>query len=85
MTKEKLEQWSAMDIRSIPREDLVEIRTVHIDPFADLEERRDGYFDQVKNPYCFLCDNTPVKISFSDEKYTLYARLARYFSAHKQE
>lgn len=79
-----LEELSQMDITSVLRENLVDIRSVKVDPFASVEVRIDCFFNQIKNPYCFLYDSTPVRISFSDEEHTLRERMTRYFVSRKQ-
>lgn len=79
-----LEHWSQMDITSIPREELVDIRSVRVDHFAPVEVRLSCFLSQIKNPYCFLYDSTPVRISFSEEDHTLQERMIRYFVSRKQ-
>ena len=53
MRIKNLEELSRMDITSVSRENLVDVRTVKVDSFASLEVRIDGFFNQIKNPYCF--------------------------------
>ena len=79
-----LEQWSQIDITSIPREELVDIRSVKVDHFMPIEVRISYFLNQIKNPYCFLYDSTPVRISFSEEDHTLQERMTRYFVSRKQ-
>ena len=79
-----LEKLSQMDITSISRENLVDIRSVKVDSFAPLEVRLSCFFNQIKNPYCFSYDSTPVRISFADENHTLQERMTRYFVSRKQ-
>jgi len=79
-----LEELSQMDITSIPREELVDIRSIKLDYFTPLEVRLNCFLGQIKNPYCFLYDSTPVRISFSDEEHTLQERMIRYFASRKQ-
>ena len=79
-----LEQWSQIDITSIPREELVDIRTVKVDHFMPIEVRISCFLNQIKNPYCFLYDSTPVRISFSDDEHTLQEQMTRYFVSRKQ-
>ena len=79
-----LAQWSQTDITSISKENLVDIRKVKLDPFASVEERMSSFLNQIGNPYCFLYDSTPVRISFSENEQTLQACMTRYFVSHKQ-
>ena len=79
-----LEQLSQIDITSISRENLVDIRSVKVDSFAPLEVRMSSFLKQIQNPYCFSYDSTPVRISFSNEDRTLQERMTRYFVSRKQ-
>ena len=79
-----LEQWSRTDITSIPKENLVDIRKVKIDCFAPVEVRLSSFLKQIGNPYCFLYDSTPVRISFSEDEQTLQECMMRYFVSRKQ-
>lgn len=84
MGNNDLEKWSQMDITLIPKEKLVDIRTVKVDPFLPINERIACFLNQIRNPYCFSYDSTPVRISFSDEEHTLQERMTRYFVSRKQ-
>lgn len=84
MENHELERWRRIDITLIPRENLVNIRDVKLDTFASCAERIDSFLKQINNPYCFLYDGTPVRISFSDEEHTLQDRLKRYFVSRKR-
>ena len=79
-----LEKLSQVDITSISRENLVDIRSVKVDSFAPLEVRMSSFLKQIQNPYCFSYDSTPVRISFSNEDRTLQERMTRYFVSRKQ-
>ena len=79
-----LKELCKMDITSVSRENLVDIRTVKVDPFAPLEDRMSCFLKQIYNPYCFSYDSTPVRISFSDQDHTLQERMTRYFVSRKQ-
>lgn len=83
MTGEELEKWSAVDITAAPREDLAELRNIHLDAFSPIGERLDRYLEQTGNPYCFLWDGTPVKLSFSEEEHSLRERLTQYFLSRR--
>lgn len=69
---------------SIYREGLVDINSFKINAFAPIDVRARSFFDQIKDPYCFLYDSTPVRISFSEEGGTLQECLTRYFVSRKQ-
>ena len=84
MENHELEKQNRMDVTRIQKENLVDIRTVKLNNLASIDERIESFLDQIKNPYCFLYDSTPVQISFSDENHTLQGRLKRYFLSRKR-
>jgi len=59
------------DITTVDRNSLVNIDTVKIDASLSLEERMLSFLEQIKNPYCFLVGNSPVKVIFKDKGRTL--------------
>lgn len=65
MLLEKLKEMEQTDIKTIRREDLVDIADVVIDPMVTAEERMIDYVKQVKNPYCYISNGVIVKISFA--------------------
>lgn len=79
-----LQRWKDMDVTTVPKNELVDICTVRLDPFAPIEVRMDRFLEQIKNPYCFSCHDTPVQISFSENAQTLHTCLYRYFVSRKQ-
>lgn len=62
---------------------LVDIRTVYIDSSLPAAEKMHSYFEQVVNPYCFLCGDTPVRIRFVAESKLLKQSLCNYFLSLK--
>ena len=66
-----VEEMKAVDIRTVDRETLVDIRDVKIDRSLSLEERVRSFVEQIKNPYCFRCGDAVVKTSFLDTDVTL--------------
>lgn len=67
----QLAEMSRIEINTIDRSSLVDIKTVKIDSSLPIAKRMLRYLDQVKNPYCFRCGETPVKIRFSQTGKTL--------------
>ncbi len=66
-----VKEMKSVDIRTVNREDLVDIRDVHIDRTLPKEERVRSFVEQIKNPYCFRCGKAVVKTSFLDTDVTL--------------
>jgi hypothetical protein len=73
-----LENMRDTDIRTVDPETLVDIRDVTVNTSLPKEERLMDYLEQIKNPYCFRCGKTVVKVSFADTEATLEDRLERY-------
>ncbi|MCL2106453.1 MAG: hypothetical protein FWH26_05255 [Oscillospiraceae bacterium] len=63
---------------------LVDINTVHIDPALPPAERAAQYIEQIKNPYCFLCNGAVVCLKFNPEGGDLKTHLKNYFISCKQ-
>lgn len=74
-----VEEMKAVDIRTVSRDDLVDIRDVVIDQDAPKEERIKSFLRQIRNPYCFKVGNVVVKTIFADTDVTLDDRLEHYF------
>lgn len=66
-----VEEMKAVDIRTVDRDTLVDIRDVKIDRSLPLEKRVRSFVEQIKNPYCFRCGDAVVKTSFLDTDVTL--------------
>ena len=73
-----LEEMKNVDVRTVSRDELVDIRDVHIDPDLPKEERILQFVKQIKNPYCFKVGNVVVKSCFADTDITLDDRLEHY-------
>jgi len=63
------------DIRTIDIDNLVDIRTVKIDPHQPKDERIRSFIRQVHNPYCYRVGKIAVKISFTETETTLEDKL----------
>ena len=64
------EQWEAMrkvDIRTVDKSQLVDIRTIKIDEKLPPIDRWFSYLRQVKNPYCVRVGDIAIKLNFPDE------------------
>ena len=81
MDVQTLRNLADVDICTVSKESLVDIRDVKIDASKDRNERISDYIKQIKNPYCFQCNGIIVKMNFSQSKRTLEEKLASYFSS----
>jgi hypothetical protein len=66
------------DVRTVDPAALADIRGVTVNTYLPRDERLLDYFEQIKNPYCFRCGKTVVKVSFADTEATLEDRLEKY-------
>lgn len=74
-----LKELADVDIRTVSKESLVDIRDVKIDISKERDERISDYIRQIKNPYCFQCNGIIVKLNFSQSEGTLEEKLTDYF------
>lgn len=68
MNKEELKRLSEVDIKTVNKDDLVDIRKVKINSELPIKERVEDYIRQIKNPYCYIDNGIIVKISFVGNK-----------------
>ncbi len=79
MSSAYLEKLKDVDIQSVHKSSLTDIKNVKIDTSLERSERVSDFLAQIGNPYCFLCDGVIVKIRFSDTEDTLEEKLNEYF------
>lgn len=79
----QLEEMKDVDITKVDRQSLVDITDIQIDSTLPTAEKMQSYLEQVKNPYCFLCGDTPVRIRFVCKSKTLAQSLGDYFISLK--
>ena len=84
ITLEELEQLSKMDIEKVDRCTLVNVEEINVDTLMPATQRMMKYLEQVKNPYCFLCGETPVKVCFAPESDDLGKKIKAYFLGLKR-
>ncbi len=65
-TLTELDLLSAVDIRTVDPEQLVDIRDITIHTELPREERVVDFIHQIRNPYCFRHGKLVVKIGFSE-------------------
>ena len=73
-----LEEMKNVDVRLVDPATLVDINDVTVNTALPRDERMLDFLSQIKNPYCFKCGKTVVKIGFADTEATLEDRLERY-------
>ena len=84
LTVKQLEEMSRLEMDQIDRNQLADIQGLEIDPAMPLEARMESYLEQVKNPYCFLCGNTVIRVRFAPDGDTLQNKLEHFFVSLKK-
>lgn len=74
-----LRQMQDTDIRTVDPTSLVDIRDTKVKTDLPVEERILDFIGQIKNPYCFLCGKTIVKLKFSNSDVSMEERMEGYF------
>ncbi|RKJ76885.1 hypothetical protein D7X33_13345 [Butyricicoccus sp. 1XD8-22] len=83
ISQSQLQEMRSVDITQVDRGTLVDIRNIHIDPTLPATQKIQSYLEQIANPYCFLCGDTPVRVRFVAESKTLKQSLCDYFLSLK--
>jgi len=68
----------------IDRASLVNIHTIKIDKNLPAARRAEQYLEQIRNPYCFLCGDSVVRVRFAEDGGDLKAHLKNYFVSCKK-
>ncbi len=84
LTVKQLDKMSQSGMDKIDRTGLVDIRGVQIDITMPPEMRMKSYLEQIKNPYCFLCGDTAVRVSFEPTGDELKNKLKNFFISLKK-
>ena len=75
----ELDEMRNIAINNIDRNLLVDIKLINLDSSLPITTRMLTYLEQIKNPYCFLCGETPVRVRFSDTGKTLDEAIKSHF------
>lgn len=63
---------------------LVDINHISIDAGLSATERMETYLGQIKNPYCFRCGETVIRLCFAPTGNDLNSHLISFFSSLKK-
>jgi hypothetical protein len=74
---EKIREMKSVDIKTVDKSTLVDIRTVAIDQNLPVEERIKQLVEGLRNPYCFKVGDVAVKIEYEDTEVTFEQRFER--------
>ena len=84
ITSSELEVMSKQDIETINRKELANLLDINIRQDLPHDEKILDFLEQIKNPYCFLCGDVPVRVCFIDDGPELGQTLENYFIRIKQ-
>ncbi len=73
-----VEEMKNVDVRTVDRNALADIRDVKIDRSLPKEERIRNFVQQIRNPYVFKCGEVVVRTVFANTEATLEDRLEHY-------
>nr|WP_300847382.1 hypothetical protein [uncultured Acetatifactor sp.] len=73
-----LEEMRSVDVRTVDRDQLVDVTRIRIDEGLPKEERVREFVRQVKNPYCFRVGNVVVKNVYSNDGVSLRERFEQF-------
>ena len=77
MEADELEEMKKVDIRTVDISTLVDIGEIKINRELPKKERMLSFINEVKNPFCFICNGMVVKTSYFDTNESLENKLAR--------
>lgn len=75
--EERIKEMKNVDIRTVDKNTLVDIRSVTIDESLPVEERIRQLVEGLRNPYCFLVGDVAVKIEYEDTEVTFEQRFEK--------
>ena len=78
ITKEQIEAMQNVDIRTVDRNSLRDIRDVKVNTSLPKRERILDFIRQIGNPYCYRHGDFVVKVGFTDTDVTLEDRMISY-------
>jgi len=81
ITLEQLQEMKNIDVRSVDRETLTDINDIKINPNKPVEEKMADYINQIKNPYCFKCDDYVIKLEFAKTQRSIEDCFCEYISS----
>ena len=67
MTAKELDTLKGVDIRTVEKEALADIREVEVDRSLPLEERKRAYLEAVGNPYAVRVGDMKVRVRFAED------------------
>ncbi len=83
MTVKEMDALKSVDVRTVDRDALVDIREIPVEQGVPVEERVKDFIGKVKNPYCFRVGDVVVKTAFSENGGSFGERFERMLAGLK--
>lgn len=83
MTLKEIEALKNVDVRTVDRDGLVDIRELDVRRDIPVEQRIREFVKQVRNPYCFKVGDVVVKSAFSENGDSFEERFERMMSGFR--
>ena len=84
INSKQLDVMSRQGTEKIDPAQLADINRVSIDTGLSATERMKAYLEQIKNPYCFRCGETVVRLCFAPAWDDLNSHLISFFGGLKK-
>jgi len=81
ITSAQLDAMKNVDIRKVDPNSLVDIKEVTINTELPKNERILDFIQQIKNPYCYKCGDTIIKVTFAETNVTLEDKIESYLKS----
>lgn len=78
LTAADIEKMQAVNLETVDRSALKDIRDVHVNTELPKKERILDFIRQIGNPYCYRHGDYVVKVGFADTDVTLEDRMLSY-------
>lgn len=78
LTREKLQEMAAVDIRTVDIDTLTDLRDIEIDTKAPVKKKLAAFAEQTNNVYINRVGNFVVKVSFQESGPTINDKMEEY-------
>ena len=75
ISAEELRKMKDIDIRTVDKNQLIDLNSVVIDESKPVEERILSFIQQIRNPYCFRVGDVAVKVVYKENGPTFQQNL----------
>lgn len=78
-TMEELDRFKQIDVKTVEREELVDLNSVTVDKSLSQQERLCKFYEDLRNPYCFKVGEVVVSVGFSNTDLNVTDALSALF------